>query len=533
MGIKRHYPSRGMWMSLRALVITIAVLLGMASPLSASAAADSGTMSLNQLDYQTTQQITITYTTSRPSSTNWVGIYADPGNGPVNGQQLGASTTWEYAPGSSGTVSIPASGLSVGAYVAYYLYNDGYTWLANPVKFRITNSAQARTGSMSLDRLDYPAGDPISVTYSTSRPSSLNWVGIYADPGNGPVNDQYVRPSTTWLYAPGSSGQISIPTAGLSPGHYVAYYLYNDGYSRVASPLKFRIVPSTAATTLKVASFNTWMAAGQVTDGPTKATNFITSSGADVVALQETGGTLAKDLARDLGWYYYQGPASAAIISRYAITQTFGLALDNAGLGARLNLGAGKQAVVWSVHLAAYPYGPYNACYEGMTPAQIEDNERNTSRRVVQINDILTRAAPEINAAKSGGPPVFLAGDFNAPSHLDWVPAAASQNCGYSSVNWRASRAVSDAGLNDSYRVVNPHPATMPGDTWSPVYPKNNGSTGPDEPQDRIDFVHYAGSATPVSSTAEVRGTPQPVPNNQNNEWVSDHRAVVTTFNLT
>lgn len=73
----------------------------------------------------------------------------------------------EYAPGSSGTVSIPASGLSVGAYVAYYLYNDGYTWLANPVKFRITNSAQARTGSMSLDRLDYPAGDPISVTYST------------------------------------------------------------------------------------------------------------------------------------------------------------------------------------------------------------------------------------------------------------------------------------------------------------------------------------------------------------------------------
>lgn len=156
---------------------------------------------------------------------------------------------------------------------------------------------------------------------------------------------------------------------GLSPGHYVAYYLYNDGYSRVASPLKFRIVPSTAATTLKVASFNTWMAAYQVTDGPTKATNFITSSGADVVALQETGGTLAKDLARDLGWYYYQGPASAAIISRYAITQTFGLALDNAGLGARLNLGAGKQAVVWSVHLAAYPYGPYNACYEGMTPA--------------------------------------------------------------------------------------------------------------------------------------------------------------------
>ncbi|MGI5193079.1 endonuclease/exonuclease/phosphatase family protein [Streptomyces sp. CA-288835] len=532
MRTRRHYPSRGMRMSLRALVITIAVLLGMASPLPASAA-PSGTMSLNQLDYRTTQQITINYSTSQPSSTNWVGIYADPGNGPVNGQYLGASKKWKYAPGASGQISIPASGLSVGSYVAYYLHNDGYSWLANPVKFRITSSARTPTGSMSLDQLDYPAGDPISVTYSTSRPSTLNWIGIYSDPGNGPVNDQYVGPATRWLSAPGSSGQISIPTAGLPPGHYVAYYLYNDGYSRVASPLKFRIVPSAAATTLKVASFNTWHAATQVTGGLTKATNFVSSSGADVLALQESQGYFARDLARNLGWYYYQGPASVAIISRYAITQTFPLALDDSGLGARLDLGAGKEAVVWSIHLDYQHYGPYNACYEGMTPTQIEDIERNTSRRVVEINDILTRAAPEINAAKSGGAPVFLAGDFNTPSHLDWVPEAASQNCGYSSVNWPATRAVSDAGLNDSYRVVNPLPATMTGDTWSPVYPKHNGSTGQDEPQDRIDFVHYVGSATPVSSTAEVRGTPQPVPNHQNNEWVSDHRAVVTTFGLT
>ncbi|WP_175267299.1 endonuclease/exonuclease/phosphatase family protein [Streptomyces lunaelactis] len=513
-------------------MITIAVLLGMAFPLPASAA-PSGTMSLNQLDYRTNQQITVTYSTTQPSSANWVGIYADPGNGPVNGQYLGASLKWKYAPGASGQISIPASGLSVGTYVAYYLHNDGYSWLANPVKFRITSSSKTPTGSMSLDQLDYPAGDPIPVTYSTSQPSALNWIGIYADPGNGPVNDQYVGPATTWLYAPGSSGQISIPTAGLSPGHYVAYYLHNNGYSRVASPLKFRIVPSAPATTLKVASFNTWHAATQVTGGLTKATNFVTSSGADVLALQETQGYFARDLARNLGWYYYQGPASVAIISRYAITQTFGLALDDSGLGARLNLGAGKEAVVWSVHLDYQYYGPYNACYEGMTPAQIEDIEQNTSRRVVEINDILNRAAPEINAAASGGAPVFLAGDFNTPSHLDWVPEAASQNCGYGSVNWPATRAVSDAGLSDSYRVVNPLPGILPGDTWSPVYPKHNGSTGPDEPQDRIDFVHYIGAAAPVSSTAEVRGTPQPVPNHQNNEWVSDHRAAVTTFSLT
>jgi endonuclease/exonuclease/phosphatase family metal-dependent hydrolase len=519
-------------MGLRALVVLIAVLLGMAVPLPASAA-PSGTMSVNRLDYQANQQITVSYSTARSSSRNWVGIYADPGNGPVNGQRLGGSLKWKYAPGASGRISIPASGLRAGAYVAYYLHNNGYTWLANPVTFRVTNSARTAAGSMSLDQLDYLAGASVSVAYRTSRPASRNWVGIFTDPGNGPVNDRFVGRASKWAYAAGFSGRLTIPTDGLSPGHYIAYYLYNDGYRRVASPLKFRILPSTAATTLKVVSFNTWNAATEVTAGPAKATRFIASSGADVVALQETRGYLARDLARNLGWYYYQGTRlGPAIISRYAITQTFGPVLDGRGLGARLHLGAGKQAVVWSVHLVSTPYGPYNACFEGMTPEQIEDSERNSSERVKQINEILNRAKPEINAAKSGGPPLFLAGDFNSPSHLDWVPAAASQNCGYTSVNWPTTRAVADAGLKDSYRVVHPDPATSPGDTWAAMVPKNRDFPELDEPQDRIDFVHYIGAATPISSTVEVRGTPQPEPNHQNNEWVSNHRAVLTTFNL-
>ncbi|WP_370271176.1 endonuclease/exonuclease/phosphatase family protein [Streptomyces sp. V4I8] len=490
-------------------------------------------MRLNRLDYQANQQITVTYTTTRSSSRNWVGIYADPGNGPVNDQYLGGSLKWKYAPGASGRISIPASGLRAGAYVAYYLHNNGYTWLANPVKFRITNAARTPTGSMSLDRFDHPAGTPVSVTYRTSRPTPRNWVGIFTDPGNGPVNDRFVGRATKWAYAAGSSGRLTIPTDGLSPGHYVAYYLYNDGYRRMASPLKFRILPSTAATTLKVMSFNTWNAATEVSSGLAKATRFIASSRADVVALQETKGYFARDLARTLGWYYHQGTSlGPAIISRYAITQTFGPVLDGRGLGARLNLGAGKEAVVWSVHLVSTPYGPYNACFEGMTPTQIEDIERQPSGRFDQINEILNSAKPQIDAAKSGAAPFFLAGDFNSPSHLDWVPAAASQNCGYPSVNWPTTRAVADAGLKDSYRVVHPDPATSPGDTWAAMVPKNKDFPELDEPQDRIDYVHYTGPATPVSSTVEVRGTPQPEPNHYNNEWVSNHRAVLTTFNL-
>ncbi|WP_069167321.1 hypothetical protein [Nocardia altamirensis] len=110
---------------------------------------------------------------------------------------------------------------------------------------------------------------------------------------------------------------------------------------------------------------------------------------------------------------------------------------------------------------------------------------------------------------------------------MDWTPATANKHCGYT-VNWPTTRALETAGLRDSYRVINPNPATSPGDTWSPVYPKHDGSTGADEPQDRIDFLTYLGPATPTSSRTEVRGTPQPVPN----QWPTDHRAVVTVFNL-
>jgi hypothetical protein len=35
-----------------------------------------------------------------------------------------------------------------------------------------------------------------------------------------------------------------------------------------------------------------------------------------------------------------------------------------------------------------------------------------------------------------------------------------------------------------------------PGTTWSPVYPRHKGDEGKPEPQDRIDFINYAGSKT-------------------------------------
>lgn len=120
----------------------------------------------------------------------------------------------------------------------------------------------------------------------------------------------------------------------------------------------------------------------------------------------------------------------------------------------------------------------------------------------------------------------MLVGDFNVPSHLDWTAEAAPLRGGYGPVPWPVTLAAEAAGLRDSYREAHPDPVRDPGTTWSPVNPEP-------EPQDRIDYVLYAGSGLRVlDSTTLVTGEPRPEPHVAGNAWPSDHAAVVTTFAL-
>jgi endonuclease/exonuclease/phosphatase family metal-dependent hydrolase len=137
------------------------------------------------------------------------------------------------------------------------------------------------------------------------------------------------------------------------------------------------------------------------------------------------------------------------------------------------------------------------------------------------------------NLANANTTPVFLTGDFNAPSDLDWTNATASSHGGVGYVAFPASIACRNAGLIDSFRAIYPNPASHPGNTWSPLH-----ATG--EPQDRIDYVYYKGSgATPVDTGTYTTGVEVTLgawgadtsPAN-NNTWPSDHAAVITDFLL-
>ncbi len=237
----------------------------------------------------------------------------------------------------------------------------------------------------------------------------------------------------------------------------------------------------------------------------------IRRAGADVVGLQEAERN-ADVIAKALGWY---ASARAHVISRYPIVDP----PDGEGVYVFVEPSPGRVVAVANVHLPSDPYGPF-AARDGATRAQVLALERSTRLPAVQTQ---LRVLPALAAR---GIPVFLTGDFNSPSYLDWTAAVAEVRADVPyPVVWPVSKALADAGLHDSYREAHPDPVAVPGFTWTPGSPEAD----PHEVFDRIDWVLRAGPARTLDSqvVGEVGGPDVGV---GYTPWPSDHRGVVSTF---
>lgn len=276
------------------------------------------------------------------------------------------------------------------------------------------------------------------------------------------------------------------------------------------------------STKFGVMSYNLWFGGTKVNDYHNKQVRFLSESDADIVGLQETWGGHAQRLGEALGWDWWQGD-DVGIISRYPIVERY----EPVGRGGsvRVQLDGGREVIVWNVHLGYDPYGPYDFCFDNMTKEEVMEREAQ-SGRTGQIAEVVDAMKPQLERA--GEVPVVLTGDFNAPSHLDWTERTRYLHCGVGAFPWPSSVTPANAGLRDSYREAHPDALVDPGWTWSPIFNDNEGRP---EPNDRIDFVYHKGLTT-VDSRAVVVGRPESEPNQQDNEWTSDHAAVRTLFKL-
>jgi len=136
------------------------------------------------------------------------------------------------------------------------------------------------------------------------------------------------------------------------------------------------------------------------------------------------------------------------------------------------------------------------------------------------------RICAEVEAVRAEGWPVFVTGDFNEPSHLDWTPRAAAAGLHKLAIQWPASSLFAGAGLRDSYRVAFPDEVKNPGYTWTPKPAKR-------EVHDRIDFVMFHPGARRVTvKKVEIVGEKAGAADIVFKNYPSDHRAVLATFEI-
>ncbi len=210
-----------------------------------------------------------------------------------------------------------------------------------------------------------------------------------------------------------------------------------------------------------------------------------------MVGVQEPERNTRK-LADLLGWY---ASPQAHVISRFPVLDP----PDADGLFAYVMPVPGRVVAVSNVHLPSTPYGPYQV-RKGWPRSKVLELERTL--RLPALHRVL-RELPALAEQM----PVFLTGDFNSPSHLDWTQAVADsrREVPYA-VAWPASKALAEAGFGDSYRDAHPDPVADPGYTWSPGGPETQDK----DFFDRIDWVLHAGAATTVDSRlVGERGNPQ------------------------
>ncbi|WP_395292716.1 endonuclease/exonuclease/phosphatase family protein [Kitasatospora hibisci] len=462
-------------------------------------------------------KLTFHWTTDAPDAKNWVGIYdgtRKPGTG--------SSLLWKYTPAASGDVQLDTSALTGGPYTAYLLAKDGYGILAQTAPFTFRPRPAVVGPHSAVDALTTTQVAPGAAV-------SVELGGLWCRPAGNPAGTAAFRkvsgPAWASVSADGTLAGTAPTGAARNPEVVVVGVKDSAGATDTVT-VQIPVVDPAGPLRLKAASWNLADAGAAFTDALEKQLRVVLTQGLDVLALQETAGSAARTLATALGWYAYQSAGSVGILSRYPLTAVIPVTDALPAAAATVRLPGGRTVRFWAAHLDESGYGPY-AVQDGRSAAQVTAAE-NASVRFRQAEAL----AAAVRADAAGRTPVVLAGALSSPSHLDWTTATAPAHGGVGPVAWPVTTALQGAGLTDSFREENRDPVKAPGCTWSPT--RKQRAAGRSEPQDRIDYVFYAGPLKLVEAHTLVAdwpatGTDQAA---AANEWPSDTAAAVATFRL-
>ena len=318
---------------------------------------------------------------------------------------------------------------------------------------------------------------------------------------------------------------------------------------------------------INVLQFNIWQEGTVIGHGFDAIVEEIIRLDADLVALSEVRNYNNKKLDERLvnamkkrGLVFYAKPGEdSGILSRYPILEQTVLFpwKDDKGSVTKAIIKAGENEIVlYSAHLdyrncASYlPRGYDGSTWEKLsapvTDIAVIAADNLSSQRDEAVNKIIIDAKKEV----AKGRLIFIGGDFNEPSHLDWIEKTKNLYDHNGVVfEWPNTKSLEKAGFIDAYRHLFPNPLTHPGFT----YPADNRQAdlkklawSPDaDDRERIDYIFYYPDSRLKLTDAKIVGPAGLIVRNQRVEgktsdpidvprgvWPTDHKAVLATFLL-
>ncbi|MEO8824135.1 MAG: endonuclease/exonuclease/phosphatase family protein [Ginsengibacter sp.] len=314
-----------------------------------------------------------------------------------------------------------------------------------------------------------------------------------------------------------------------------------------------------------ILQINIWQEGTMVPGGFDAIVNEIVRSNADFVTLSEVRNYKDVDFTNRLvnalkqkGLTYYSFLTyDSGVLSKYKIREhkaVYPLANDHGTIYKLVTMIGDQRIAVYTAHLDYTNYACYlPRGYDGLTwkklPAPIIDTlkikEMNTaSYRDDEIKIFIEDTDDEI----AKGSFVFLGGDFNEPSWMDWTEETKDLYDHHDVVyHWDVSMLLHNAGFIDSYRHVHPSAVTHPGFT----YPASNKDANislltwapkADE-RERIDFIYYYPNKKLQLQTSKILGPESSIVRGERKKeetldsfitplgvWPTDHKAVLSTF---
>lgn len=315
---------------------------------------------------------------------------------------------------------------------------------------------------------------------------------------------------------------------------------------------------------IKLLQLNIWQEGTMVPGGYEALADELARADADFVMLSEVRnykGTRFCDRIvaslKERGKTYYSFYSyDSGLLSKYPIVDSAVIFPENGDHGSIYKLTAdweGNRVCVYTAHLDYRNCAYYRVRgYDGSTWEKMEPDTVVASlladNVASQRDDAIRLFIADAEKETAQGHLVFIGGDFNEPSHLDWTETTkdSADHRGVV-IPWTVSTMLTQAGYKDTYREIYPDPVKNPGYT----YPADSKETEvsrltwtPDaDERERIDFIYYYpqkglkllqvdvfGPRGSIRNSMRVRENTEDVFIEPLGVWPTDHKGVLVRF---